>query len=61
MANVKSPQQGKPFAWEAKETLRKRVIGKKLKVELEFSKNITVKKNEYDKGEDKNFVFASVF
>ena len=60
LANVKSPQQGKPHSWEAKEALRKRVIGKKVKVDLEFSKNITVKKNEYDKGEDKNFVFATV-
>ena len=61
LANVKSPQQGKPFAWEAKESLRKKVIGKKLKVELQFSKNINIKKTESEKGEDKNFVFATVF
>lgn len=61
LANVKAPQQGKPFSWEAKDALRRRVIGRKLKVELEFSKKITVKKDEYDKGEDKNFVFATVF
>ena len=61
LANVKAPQQGKPFSWEAKEALRRRVIGRKLKVELEFSKNITVKKSEYEKGEDKNFVFTTIF
>lgn len=59
LSNVKAPALGKPFAFEARESLRKRVIGKKVKVDIEFSKNIPVKKD--DKTEEKNFVFATVF
>lgn len=60
LSNVKAPIQGKSYAFEAKESLRKKTIGKKVKVEIEFSKNIPVKK---DNGttEDRNFIFASVF
>lgn len=34
LANIKAPQQGKSYSWEAKESLRKKTIGKKLKIEL---------------------------
>lgn len=37
------------------------MIGSKVRVEVEFSRKITVKKFEGDVGEPKNFVFASVF
>lgn len=59
LSNVKAPALGKPFAFEAKEALRKRTIGRKVKVDIEFSKNIPVKKD--DKTEEKNFVFATIF
>jgi len=60
LSNVKAPIQAKPFAFEAKESLRKKTIGKKVKVEIEFSKNIPIKK-ENGTTEDRNFVFASIF
>jgi staphylococcal nuclease domain-containing protein 1 len=60
LSNIKAPVPGKPFAFEAKESLRKKTIGKKVKVEVEFSKNIPIKKDN-GSTEDRNFVFASVF
>lgn len=59
--NTRAPSNGKPYAFEAKEALRKRCIGKKVRVIVEFTKNINVKKFEGDIGENKNFTFASVF
>lgn len=59
LSNVKAPVLGKPFAFEAKEALRKRTIGKKVKVEIEFSKNIKVQRESHD--EEKLFVFATIF
>ena len=37
------------------------MIGSRVRVEVEFSKKITVKKFEGDKGELKNFIFGSIF
>ena len=61
LPNIRAPTNAQPFAYEAKEGLRKRVIGTKVRVEIEFSRKINVKKFEGDVGELKNFVFASIF
>ena len=41
--------------------MRRRVIGQRVRVEVEFSRKINVKKFEGDVGELKNFIFASIF
>lgn len=41
--NTRAPAAGQQWAFQAKETLRRKVIGQKVKVEIEFSKVINVK------------------
>ena len=60
LATVKAPvllkkpgEDPDPYAWESKEGLRKAVIGKKVKVVMEWSRTV--------KDTDKNMDFASVF
>lgn len=59
--HTRAPSANQPYHFESKEALRKRCIGKKVKVHVEFSKKISVKKNEGDVGELKDFTFASIF
>jgi endonuclease YncB( thermonuclease family) len=61
LPNVRAPGQNQSYSFEAREGLRKRFIGSKVRVEVEFSKKISVKKFEGDVGELKDFIFASVF
>ncbi len=63
LATVKAPillkkpgEDPDPYAWEAKEALRKATIGKRVKVEMEFSKTV---KGSGDT--DRNMDFASIF
>lgn len=44
LPNIRSPTGAQPFAYEAKEALRRRAIGTKVRVEVEFSRKINVKK-----------------
>ena len=64
MATVKAPimiskESGdpEPYAWESKEALRKAVIGKQVKVIMEYSRTVPGKPGE----KDRNMDFASVF
>lgn len=61
LPNIRAPTGAQPFAYEAKEALRRKVIGAHVRVEVEFSRKINVKKFEGDVGELKDFIFASVF
>ena len=61
LPNIRSPLQNQSYSSQAREALRRRIIGNKVRVEVEFSRKINVKKGEDDKGELKNFIFASVF
>lgn len=42
----------KPYAFEAKEFLRKWVIGKEVQVKMEYEKSYTVTRDEFDSEED---------
>ena len=44
--NTRAPAIGQPWAFEAKESLRRKAIGQKVRVEIEFSKVINVKLGE---------------
>ena len=61
LPNLRSPLQGQSYAFEAKEYLRRKIIGARVKVEVEFSKKVNVKKFEGDIGELRTFIYASVF
>jgi endonuclease YncB( thermonuclease family) len=50
-----------PWAMEAKEFLRKKLVGKKVQVEVEYRKNIASKSEETKRGEERTMEFASVF
>lgn len=50
LPNIRAPTQNQPYCHESKEALRRKVIGSKVKVEVEFSKKINVKKFEGDVG-----------
>src|SRR5690606_2502541 len=68
LANIRAPATGnprsgepdKPYAFESKDFVRKHAIGKKVKVQIEFSRKIKVK-GEGDKEEDKTLTFATIF
>lgn len=67
LASIKSPNMSRkegedhePWAWEAKEYLRKQCIGKNVRIEMEFKKEIELRGEEF-KGETKLMEFASVF
>lgn len=68
LANVRAPAAGnprrgepdKPFAFESKEFVRKNTIGKKVKVNIEFSRKIQVT-DDNGKAEDKTLTFATLF
>lgn len=59
----------KPYAFEAKEYLRKLVIGKEVKVKMEYEKTIQITRSEWDNDkddfkevtEDKRLIFAQVY
>jgi staphylococcal nuclease domain-containing protein 1 len=55
----KQGDEDEMWAWESKEFLRKQVIGKKVRVEMEFQKTIPMKQGE--KEGERNMEFASVF
>ena len=65
LAGVRAPSVGginqdpSPWGWEAKELLRKRLLGKKVNVEMEYSKEIPPK--EGIKEVPRTFHFGSVF
>ena len=59
--NVRAPTQNQSYSYESKEFLRKKIIGSIVRVEIEFSKNINVKKTEGEVGEMKEFTFATIF
>lgn len=40
MGNIKKEEQDKPYAFEAKELLRKFTIGKKVQVTLDYTRSI---------------------
>lgn len=57
--NLRSTEDRKPYAFEAREFLRKLLVGKAVKVEVEYSKLIPAKD---DKGEEieRKFTFVSI-
>ena len=61
LAGIRAPSitsnPPQPYSWESKELVRRITIGKKVRVELEFSKNIPQKDSE----ETKQYDFATVF
>ena len=66
LASIKAPAMAKKegddhdaWAWESKEFVRKNVIGRKVKVEMEFKREIELKKEE-SKGAKRTMEFASV-
>lgn len=59
--HTRAPASGQPYAFESKETLRRKCIGKKVRVEIEFVKKIPVKKIDGTGEEMKDFTYASVF
>lgn len=69
LANVRAPAIGnpkkgespKPWAWEAKEFVRSQAVGKKVRIEVEFSKKIPVRQDEEGvAAEEKDFIFVSI-
>ena len=67
LASIKAPTMARyedgehePWAWEAKEYLRKSSIGKNVHIEMEFKREIVLK-GEESKGETRLMEFASVF
>jgi endonuclease YncB( thermonuclease family) len=65
LATVKAPilqkkpgEEPDPWAWDSKEALRKAVIGKKVRVIMEFSRTV---KLQGEQGGEKNMDFATVF
>ena len=61
LPNVRAPTNQQPWAHESKEALRKKIIGSRVKVDVEFSKKISVKKPDSEQTELKDFIFASIF
>lgn len=66
LASLRSPamarkagDEDEQWAWESKEFLRKQVIGKKVRVEMEFQKTVPIKKG--DKEDERNMEFATIF
>ena len=67
LASIKSPAMARnesddhePWAWESKEFVRRQVIGKKVKVEMEFQREIEIKKGKYE-GQKRQMEFATIF
>ena len=59
--HVRAPSTGQSYSFEAKDALRKRCIGKRVKVVVEFTKKIPVKKAEGASEEIRDFTFATIF
>ena len=67
LASIKAPAMARrdsddnePWAWESKEFVRKQAIGKKVKVEMEFQREIEIKHGD-QKGNKKIMEFATIF
>lgn len=67
LASIKAPAIAKrdtddhePWAWESREFVRRQVIGKKVKVEMEFQREIELKKGGRE-GEKMTMEFATIF
>lgn len=67
LASIKAPAMAKkdtddhePWAWESREFVRRQSIGKKVKVEMEFQREIEIKSGA-NKGEKRQMEFATVF
>lgn len=67
LASIKAPAMAKnesddhePWAWESKEFVRRQVIGKKVKVEMEFQREIEIKKGKFE-GQKRQMEFATIF
>jgi len=71
LANIRAPAQGnpkkgepaKPWAWESREFVRHQAVGKKVRVEVEFTRKIAMKASEEGEaptGEEKEFTFVSI-
>jgi len=67
LASIKAPSISRnekddhePWAWESKEYVRRQAIGKKVKVELEFQREIEIKRGELQ-GTKRIMEFASIF
>ena len=67
LASIKAPaiarnerSDHEPWAWESKEYVRRQAIGKKVKVEMEFQREIEVKKGEFT-GTKRIMEFATIF
>jgi endonuclease YncB( thermonuclease family) len=60
LASVKAPKitydSAESYGWESKEALRKTAIGKKVKVETEYSREVVLKS-----GQTMHMTFASLF
>ena len=60
LANIKAPKitqdEAEDYGWESKESLRKLAIGKKVRVEIEFTRVVNLKR-----GGEMNMVFATCF
>ena len=68
LANVRAPALGnpkkgelpKPWAWESREFIRHQAVGKKVRVEVEFTRKIAMKGEDETPGEEKEFTFVSI-
>jgi len=69
LANIRAPAIGnpkrseapKPWAWEAREFSRHQSIGKKVRVEVEFSRKVQLKgDDELPSGEERDLTFVSI-
>ncbi len=66
LASVKAPSMARrdgedePWAWVAKEFVRKQLVGRKVKVEMEFKREVELK-NGPNAGEKRTMEFASIF
>jgi len=67
LASIKAPKMSnrdsddhEPWAWESKEFVRKQAIGKKVKVEMEFNREIEIKSGA-NEGNKRLMEFATVF
>ncbi|CAI2381554.1 unnamed protein product [Moneuplotes crassus] len=67
LASIKAPtiarndsSDHEPWAWESKEFMRRQAIGKKVKVEMEFQREIEIKKGDLQ-GSKRIMEFATIF
>ena len=61
MGNPKRSEASKPWGWESREFARHQAIGKKVRVEVEFSRKVQLKgEDELPSGEERDLTFVSV-